>query len=197
MPDVHKQYFVCPFPSYDSVVGASVRKYGLKENCTSVTPFHRALEDVEREATLLIAGHGVEGGEEISNGKAPPERLSLTVAGLAQLISKVWKLPRTHVKIRMLGCECNGFARKLAEALEAYDDVAVGGYVDSVNGDAFDDTTGRGSMLSQVDFGEPMGIRLFTKEQMASAGIERIQWFNNKGVKIDKPDFPKLIALRD
>lgn len=198
MPFVHKQYFVCPFPVHDSVVAMQVKKYGLKANCTTIKPFHKALEGVEANATLIIAGHGVEGGAEISNGLAKHQRLWLTAEGLAQLISKVWLLPKTHGKIRLLGCQCAGFASKVALALEGYDSVAVGGYVDDKNGDGFDEKTGRGSGFSQVDLSQyGLGIRLFTKQQILEKELDWIQWFNNKGKQVNKPDFPKTLKLTD
>lgn len=197
MPYVHKQYFICPFPVYDDVVRTQINKYTLKKNCTIVKSFHNALKNVEDDATLLIAGHGVEGGDEISNGLTDHRRLWLIPEGLAQLISKVWLLPTTHRKIRLLGCECSAFARKLALALEAYDNVAVGGYVDSMNYDGHDPKTGRGSNLTQIDFGPPIGIRLFTKAQILSQNLERVEWYNNKGQKIAKPDLPKTVQIDD
>jgi hypothetical protein len=195
MPYVHKQYFICPFPNYDTVVGAQVTKYRTKTNCTAVPPFHEALIKVEKDATLLIAGHGVEGGDEMSNGMTKPNRVSLNVLGLAQLISTVWKLPTTHCKIRLLGCECSGFARKLALALKDYDSVAVGGFIDNMNFDNFNKKNGRGSPLTQITVNET--IRLLSKEAQVKNGIARVYWYNNKGQAIDKPQFPKLIFVED
>jgi hypothetical protein len=195
---VHKQYFLCPFSTYDTVVGTQVAKYRLKTNCTTVRPFYESLNKVEDDATLIIAGHGVEGAEEISNGMKDASRLSYTAAGLAQLISKVWQLPTTHRKIRLLGCECADFAKKVAVALPTYDNVAVGGYIDEMNWDGYNAKTGRGSGILQIPPEKEGGtITLLSKEQMISGGMQRVKWYNNKGAEISKPDLQKTFLLQD
>jgi hypothetical protein len=196
MPQVHKQYFICPFDIWDAVVQQQVTKYTLKQNCIVVRPIHTALSTVEDEATLLIAGHGVEGGQEISNGLPGVSRRALNAGGLAQLISMVWLLPVTHSKIRLPGCELSVFVRDFAMALATYHQIAVSGYVESMNFDNYDKVTGRGSPLAQVDMSEiGQGTRLFTKEQIQHAGMEWSHWYNNQGNLINKPIFAKTLTV--
>lgn len=202
MPQARQQYYINPFLQYiDDVLATSLTKYRLKTNCTTVnTTTWYCLNNVEREATILIDGHGAQDGFDepvsgISNGLRGEQRMYCSPVQLAYWLHRYWYLPVSHVKIRLLGCELNHVAQQLAIELGrwGYVDIVVGGYIDSVIRDGFDPQTGRGSAYSLVDL--DTGKKLFHKSALATAGIERLEWYNARGQKVAKPFFEKWLAV--
>lgn len=190
---VRKQYLICPFTEYDDVVTTMLKKYELKVNCEILKTGNDILKNVEDDATLLIAGHGVESGREISNG-LKEGRQAMDVETLAAKIGLTWELPVTHIKIRLLGCECAGFACTLAKTLLGYESICVGGFIDSVIYDNYDEKTGRGSAMVLVEI-EPGVVQPFSKEVLDKKGIKRVRWYNNKGEEIEKVNLKRTIKL--
>ncbi|MFD1216955.1 MULTISPECIES: hypothetical protein [Microbulbifer] len=200
MPQVRQQYYINPFlQDIDNVLATSRTKYRLKANCTAVnTTMWHCLNNVEKEATVLIDGHGAQAGfnepvNGISNGLSGEQRIYCSPAQIATWLHQYWTLPTSHVKIRLLGCELNHVAQQLAIELGhlGYANIVVGGYIDSVIYDGFDAQTGRGSAYSLVDLGTHN--QLFSKSDLD--GEERLEWFNAQGQKVTKPFFEKCISV--
>jgi hypothetical protein len=207
---VHKQYYLVPWePIADVAIKITRASYALKQNCVMcLSTTANVLSGVEDDATLLIDGHGstsdpftIEADVPSPNPLAPaPVRAHRTCAQLAILISEFWKLPKTHVKIRMLSCHGFGFARNLAIELGKdapefgrvgpYQSIVVSGYLHSVStGAGRSPVTGRGTnaMIINDEFKFKGDVDLPENQ--------RILWFNGNGDVVTKPQFQKTISV--
>jgi hypothetical protein len=178
---IRRQYYLDPFPVQDDPGLANTRrKYDLKTNCTVIgTPApENALAGVEDDATLLIDGHGTTERTDVITADFGNLTLGRPVVNLADLIATWWRLPTTHVKIRMLSCWGFGFARNLAIELggRGYDNICVAGYTGTVKTLAYDPATGRGR--------NPV----VTDDDEYYCGKDRVQWFDRNGNVVAKPD---------
>lgn len=180
--DIRRQYYLDPFPlHHDDALNTTRRKYQAKVNCTVIAtpPGENALAGVEDYATLLIDGHSsTERSNVIEAALTNDLQVGRDVVNLADLLQNWWRLPTTHVKIRMLSCWGFGFARHLAVELwsRGYHDIRVAGYTGTVQVGAFDAQTGRGRNPVRTD------------DEEYYYGKDRVQWFDGHGNVVDKPD---------
>lgn len=183
---IRKQYYLDPFPiNTDPAIATTRKKYALKSNCT-VLPnplFENGLAQVENHATLLIDGHGLETDPTTIEVAFHGTSLKRRYENLADLIANWWRLPKQHVKIRMLACWGYGFARQLAMELagtHGYASICVAGYKYSVAVGVYDLKTGRGPNPARVPTGPG--------EEELSYDKSRIAWYNGQGEEVAKPD---------
>lgn len=180
---VRRQYYLNPFGKGDEALRLSQKKYTLKEqvNATVIErPVPHCLASVEGYATLIIDGHGFRENElqnVISSAESGGDTLS--DAALAELVSETWKLPKSHLKIRMLACWGFGFARLFSIQLgkKGYDSICVAGYLGKTSPGSWEPATGRGRVEVDRDDGEG-----------GQYGKDRVVWFDSKGNQCAKPD---------
>jgi hypothetical protein len=191
---VHRQYYIVPWsPCDDPGIAITKASYRRKENCTICDPAAgNALSGVEDDATLLIDGHGTTDDPLQISAQVGQVMATRSAVALATLISEFWKLPKTHVKIRMLSCHGVGFARNFAVALggRKYNSIVVAGYLHNVStGGGRSSKTGRGTNAMVVnDEFRFKGDEGFPENQ-------RIAWFNHRGEQVAKPVFEKKISV--
>jgi hypothetical protein len=178
---IRQQYYLDPFPVHsDLALGSTRKKYVAKTNCIVIpTPAgENSLANVEDYATLLIDGHGTTERPNVIEAMLGEVWLGRDVVNLSDLLQNCWRLPTTHVKIRMLSCWGFGFARNLAIELgrRGYNHIHVAGYTGKAKVGAYDSATGRGR--NPVE----------TPDDEHYCGKDRVQWFDASGHVVNKPD---------
>lgn len=180
---IRKQYYFFPFSVHtDQGIDFTTRKYTLKTNCDVLSSpiVDGALSAVESYATLLIDGHGTRDCSTKITADVFGYDFGYPIVKLAYMIANAWRLPQSHVKIRMLSCwgGVSGVASGLAKELatQGYDNIRVAGYTGSVQNGVYESGTGRGSNPVILPDGKP--------------GYEksRVRWFDGNGNLVDKPD---------
>lgn len=179
--DIRRQYYLDPFPTHtDTAIALTKKKYQLKTNCYVFgSPLlENGLGNVENVATLLIDGHGFERDPTTIVADFRTTTLGYPVDKLGDMIANYWRLPKGHIKIRMLSCWGYGFARQLAIKLgtQGYDRIHVAGYKGPVKTGVYDTKTGRGRNPVQIGDDE------YNYEKT------RIEWYDRHGNIVPKPD---------
>lgn len=180
-----QQYYLNPFQSrHDKGIQDTQIRYEAKPNCQVATL--QTLPYIEDTSTLLIDGHcssnqpGLASDGPGAQGQHNPEVIQLPALSNMLIV----RLPKTHIKIRLLGCYGGiVMARFLAIALGLNDfhQIAVGGYTESVFGN--DDPNGR------------MKINLDRGVVDNTHNSVYVRWFNNHGQWIAKPNVQSNPAL--
>lgn len=132
MPDV--KWWVSPFVDNGRNMDPSTRHTRLRYTMKKHAHFTRTLtpgflRNVERQDIVVIDGHAMDGRAVLYQNEDTRDSDKREVDELVTLIRDTGRLPRRHVRIRMLACKSTTLARELAKALfPAYPHIAVAGY---------------------------------------------------------------------
>lgn len=179
-----KQYYFNPFQSRDDKeIASTLEKYTQKSDCTIVNSDDE-LGKIEDDATLLIDGHAKAGEPALYSKKADHSAETIKASTLAMRIQT--KLPKSHIKIRVLACwggsnapqhtvgaAGSSFACALAFWLGQFQfrKIAVGGYLHGTF------TYGKGRTLINLEDG--------VVENKHDSGY--VRWYGDGGAVIVKP----------
>ncbi len=125
-----QQRFWCPFyPTEDAALKNGLAKYAEKKHCKVLAPLaENSLSDMTSDETLIIHGHSKADSLVLTESQGAQGKAITIPVAIQWLVYA--GLPKTHVKIRVLGCETRAFAEYLAYELGklGFDKIVVGGY---------------------------------------------------------------------